>query len=850
MYRLLFAAGAAGLLAATSLRGSERDGDIVILDDFIVQETAQTAPESLSPTSWSLKGVLGEGRSLVETPRAVTALTPEAMRRMDIRNLEDLPKAAAGAERINFFGLAGTPVLRGTRAGLYFNGMLRAYQRNEMPTSFGSTDSLAIVKGPAPTHFAPTLVGGYVNMLPKQPFYEQAQGAAEMTVGRWNNYRAQLDYGAPFLWRERPAAYRVSLTGQQADSYFDNVENNFESIYIALKTQIRPRITLFAGAEYYNFRSSEAPGINRPTQQLIDTGAYVIGEPADLTSSAWGGRPARTLLQFPFNTIVNPALHALSIPGDVARDRIPAELRAHMIDLNDPAAVAALYTLRPEETSGFAHLRPIAARELEAINRRTQDRFVYTPEYFTAGGEVLTDNLPRNQILSDPRDHAHAESVIAFLDVDGRGENGWSWSNRSFFEGMDTDKYSTYGFAFRSQQALGENQTRLRKDLADVDARIEVGASFRLSHAHMVQDFDAEPFSRRDLTQPEISPNTVVPTGADLDPNGGNLWSTFGGASGRSRTFQTAIFGQADWQVTERLRLDLALRAERAEVRRSLPTLIDNPLADAYGRLTGTDTIEFLNGALHATYEVAEDVFLYSAVQRGRSLAPGDGGVIFGTTSFPTADLVEAGVKSQLLDNKLLTSLSVYRWNQSIFSTHDAYARPLRGEGVEFEAYLTPIPELTLIAHFTAQRVTMREDGAGFGALPQTEEEWALNGGILNANSREILPNNPDGIYAGSPEFAARLFGLWEPGNGWGFAGGISWRDAFWSDVGRTHRIPSVVLADAQIFYRFGQWEVGLLVDNVFNTRYWSGSDPIFAAGTVLSPGIPRDWRVRVRWTF
>ncbi|MCC5805015.1 MAG: TonB-dependent receptor [Opitutales bacterium] len=857
----LTAALAAGLFAATSLWGTEEETDrVVVLDDFVVREAARSAPESLSPAGWSLNNVMGSARPLTETPRAVTALTPEAMRRLDIRDLEDLPRSAAGAERINYFGLAGAPVLRGTNAGLYFNGMLRAFQRNEMPTSFGSTESLTLVKGPAPAHFAPTLVGGYVDMLPKSPYYERALGSVELSVGRWDAYRAQADYGAPFLWGDRPAAYRVSLTGQRAKSYFDHVRNDFESIYAAVKVQATPRATVFAGGEFYRFRSSEVPGANRPTQAFIDTGAYVIGEPADLTSPRWEGRAARTLLEFPFTLVVNPSLHSLAVPGAVARERIPSELRAHMIDLNDPQNVERLYSLRPAaEVPSFAYggdpaaldaLRAAAAEELAAVDARPQDLFVYTPEYFAAGGAALTDVLPTNRILADPDDFADAENGMFFLNVEGRGAPGWTWINRSFFEGVRTDKRSTYGFAFRSEQILGENQTRLRHELDGTDLTVEGGLSVRLAHAHMAQDFDAEPFSRRDLARGEIAPNTLVSAGADRGPDGTNLWSTFGGASGRSRTLQTALFTQADWKATERLRIDAGVRAERVELRRSLPAFVDSRSSADIERLSGRDTLEFANAALHATYEAIDGIFVYGAAQRGRTLAPGDGGVLFGETSFPTADLGELGVKSDLFDGRLFTSLSVYRWNQSVFSTRDAYARPLRGEGVEFEAFVTPTPAWSLVAHFTAQRVTLRGDRIGFGALPFDEEDWALSGGILNGADRVSLPDNPDQVYAGFPEVTARLFALWEPGTGLGLAGGLSWRDAYWSDIGRTMRIPGVVLGDAQVFYRTERWEVGLLVDNVFNSRNWAGADPVFAAGTLLTPGLPRDWRLRVRVEF
>ena len=53
----------------------------------------------------------------------------------------------AGTQPANYFGIAGTPYLRGVKASVFFNDMARAYKRNEMPVSFGSLEALDLVSG-------------------------------------------------------------------------------------------------------------------------------------------------------------------------------------------------------------------------------------------------------------------------------------------------------------------------------------------------------------------------------------------------------------------------------------------------------------------------------------------------------------------------------------------------------------------------------------------------------------------------------------------------------------------------------------------------------------------------------
>jgi iron complex outermembrane receptor protein len=194
------------------------------------------------------------------------------------------------AVMFDYYGMPGTPFIRGDFAGTFFNGMQRAFQRNEMPTSFGSLEGMDIVRGPAPGTFGPTPGGGYINFLPKSPYYDKFRGSLRTTIGTYDYFNTQLDMGGPVLAFGKPMAYRISLTSQNADSYYDNVQNNYISIYGALKAPdyfgpLRP-----TARKYYSYKSNENAGWNRVTQDLLDNGNYLVGEVVDRTSAAaFGG---------------------------------------------------------------------------------------------------------------------------------------------------------------------------------------------------------------------------------------------------------------------------------------------------------------------------------------------------------------------------------------------------------------------------------------------------------------------------------------------------------------------------------------------------------------------------------
>jgi iron complex outermembrane receptor protein len=832
---------ALGLFAATSLYGIDDERDPVVeLEAFIVEETAQTQLETLSPLTVRVDSIFGDDRSVVEIPRALTVLSPELRELLQIDSYEALDRFGAGTQRVNYFGLAGSAFLRGSRAGTYFNGMLRAYQRNEMPMSFGALDGLELIKGPVPASLSPTLVGGAVNQRPKSPYFDKARGSVELTLGSWDEREVQLDYGAPLLLFGKPAAYRVSYTGHRSGRFYENVPHDFDSLYAAAKIKLSERHRLFVGGEVYDFRSSEIPGVNRPTRELIRNGQYVIGEPPSLTSPDWGGEVVRPLLEFPTFLDVNPALFALAVPGEIARSRISPENLMKMLDLNDPAVIQDLYAVDPGSP---------AAAFMAQVDQSPRDAYLYTPEYLAAGGEVLTTKLPRERVLADPGDKSDSRDYLAFADLESRLDNGDRFLTRFFLERLETEKASTYGFAFEHDQLVLETRLEYQTAIRNPANNLSVGVDFRYTDAYVLQDFDAEPFSRRDLSLTVISPNTRVPAGGTLGPDGLNFWSSFGTASLESELLQAALYATGAWNVGNSFILYYGARAEEARYEGGLPDAVDRVFGNR--EAFAFDGNEFLwQLHLNPQFQVFPGVYLYGALQMGKGLAPGDGGTVSGPDSFTDVELFEAGVKTELLDGRFYSSLSVYHWDQATFSTRDASARPLRAKGIEWEFTWSPVETLTLLGAVTAQRVNLRTDTLGFGAIPQTESGWALNGGILNATAPRTAPDNPEMVFAGMPEVSAHLYAAWELPFGFQLAGGPLWRDGYYHDMQRALHIPSHLLWTAQVRYTAGSWWAQVHVENVFDKEYWIGQEPVFAAGTLILQGPGRQVRFSMGLDF
>lgn len=859
LYILKWLIGLAAFLQ-TSLSGAiEPETPLAELEAFKVDES-RPLPDTLSPLARPVRGLFGEDGTAADLPRSLSILTPEMFRQFDLQNYSDLDKTGAGLQRIDYYGLAGSPFIRGAEAGTYFNGLMRVHQRNEMPMSFGSFEQIDIVKGPAPAAFSPTLAGGFVNQIPKQPYFDRPHGELAVSLGSWNLRRAQLDGGGPFLLGNWPAAWRVSLTGQTADSQAQRVGNDYYSLYTAVKLRPRAGLTVFTGGEYYDYRSSENAGWNRPTQTLIDQGRYVIGESPRLVSPEWGGTAHRTLLEFPYTLYVNPRLHSLAIPGPVARAAIEPSLLGKMIDLNDPAQVTALYSLQPDERiphasdpnglALFNQRKETVRKALDSIGQPLQDAYVYTPEYFAAGGAALTSQIGPETVLADERDYAQAQNGLYFFDLEDRRASARSWRLQGLAEAIRTSKLSSYGYGIATRQWAADSVLTIKEKELPAWLALSYGIEGRYSFAKTLQDFFAEPLSRRDLTQPEISANSTLRAGPQLDPNGVNLWSPQIGANLRSHLWQAGAFADCIWRPHRGWSVTFSGRGEMAGYRTGLPDEVGRGTPALAAKLRQEGRKNYYSVAVQPMVRVVDGLNWFGVVQDGTALDPSVGGVIAGKGNFAPVRLYETGLKWMALDGRLFSTVAIYHWHQNRFNDIDLEAEPLRSRGLEWELFWQVLERLSLTASFTAQRTWLRSGTVGFGAVSFDEQDWALSGGILNGQSNRRFASNPDLVYPGLPETSAQLFAVWQSPGGWGLSGGPAWKSAFWGNFDRTLRLPPVLLWTANLFYRWKNYEVFLTGQNLTDERYFLGSEPVFSSNTILRPGAGRSFKITLRAEF
>lgn len=800
--------------------------EVVTLEKFIVRESSVQALEATLPAERPVGGAFLGDVNALELPRAATILSTEDMKQLAVDGFEDLDRVGAGLSRPNIFGIPGLPFIRGDNASVFFNGIMRIPNQNETPTSFGSFESFEIIKGPAPAHFGPTNAGGYVSAIPKTPYFDKQRGSVELTYGKYDAYKIQADIGGPVEVLGKPMAYRVSVTQQQAETYYDNVKNDFTSLYGAVKGQLTPKLTFFSGGEYYNFKSNENAGWNRVTQDLVDNGNYIIGS-ADPNLIATSG---------PYAGYAD-----VSTFGDFIGDQNAAALGAYNPDLALVVPAAAFQRVygTPDNPDGSYAAGPASQMTLVNYGGGLYG-YKYTPGYFTAGGQALTTKISGDTVLADRNDYANSQIGVWFGDLTWTGDSR-SITLKSFVESSETEKNSSYGFAHNSEgYALAEKLiVEEEHDLGPVPVAVQYGIDWRRTKVNDANDFFYEPFNRRDITQSTIRPWDIVLTGSSVG------WAAVAGD--QSTLDQYGAFAQAKADFTKYFTLYAGARHEFADGSVKGPDESGSP-----GGSTEFDE-EYQSYSANPVLKLADWVSVYGAVQEGTVLQPNQTGGVSSESNFIDSPFREVGTKFSLFDKKLFLTAAAYKFDKAVLGRNitGSSESEYESKGYEVEAVYKPTRGLTLMGSFGRQ-VSKYKNGFPFTTVPLTAEDVALSSGAIQydvINPEDVrYANNPNAVRSGYPLFAANLFAIYEFENGFGFGFGPQYKDEFWNDNERTVKLPDALVWNANLFWRGDKWEVFSRFNNITNEEYFTGSS--FAPTMIVTKAEEFNWEVSVKYKF
>ena len=104
--------------------------------------------------------------------------------------------------------------------------------------------------------------------------------------------------------------------------------------------------------------------------------------------------------------------------------------------------------------------------------------------------------------------------------------------------------------------------------------------------------------------------------------------------------------------------------------------------------------------------------------------------------------------------------------------------------------------------------------------------------------------------FGGAPEGSANLIASYDLGNGFALSGGPRIRSSYYINHERTLSLPSTIIWNGNVTYTRGPIQMMLELSNITSEDYFTGSDPIFAANTIITKAPPIEAKLNITYKF
>ena len=785
--------------------------------------TGVAPDESILPTIRPISSTYGTDMNIVDTPRDVSTITKEQVSFRQITSVDDLGQFASGTYTASIFGAEGLPQIRGLPAEIYQNGEREHYYLNGFPPSFNGAESIDVVKGPGTAVYGPAAqgLGGYINLVTKQPFFDGQHTEITTIFGdyygggdSYNRTQWQIDNSGPLI--KDKLAYRFSYLGREAGSYYRNVTDNVQDIFAALTYLPTSNLKFDLTGQYYESKFNENAGFDRVTQALIDNHTYISGP--IIPSYA------------PFVGVVDPG------PDGSYSDQ---KVKLH----NDQVDVA------PGDSAAGSRFigQLISTLNLEGltIKNSTFGDTVETRKFSAYGfdeyapSNIAIENRTEFQFtLNTPIISPH--DVPALKSKEGK-------------DAKDKDADTTHddGLVFKNN--------------------FDTGFSFRYEHTRAYAAFINEPFTVYDVSGQ--NPHPTFPDAVIFGPE-----RTIPGMPGYYNSdlfnvgtvtdyYQGGIFLQDNVEFTKQLSAIIGVRIDFISVQSGAPAqgpLVDptqdlGSPGDIYTSIPATERDRNLlaNGSYFGSliYKPVKQGSLYFTYDRvdGTDSINDQGGIPYvreadGSTRVASGSLrqvsalLEGGAKVSLLHDTMF--LGVAGYHQSRYQTDQrGNVSQISAHGVDVDFTYQPNKNFNVTSNFTWQAANYRA-GAPFSQTGNYLDSYAagvnvdgnVGTGVGSPNYTTYakgdyrLPDTPNILY--NAYFIAQT--------DWGLGIGIG--PQVTGDVNvnlqGTLVIPAQVTWNGFLFYRQKNYEVRLSFFNILDARNWT-PPATFANNDLIFPDEP-----------
>lgn len=752
--------------------------------------------------------VYGISQSYLEAPRSVSVLSDATLDRYGIDDVNDLITTTPGTFTGSFFGVPGTPTIRGGRADSYYRGFKRVENPGTFPTPLGAAERLEIVRGPAPVNFGAGRIGGLVNYVPytnktaRDASHEGITGSLTMTYGSYQKQMLDADFGVPWEIKGNEGGFYLFAEFEDSESFHDGIEPEHNLVQASLQQDFGSRTHFEVGfMQYSSSGYLQTIGWNRLTQDLIDSGEYITGQDTTLVDTNGDGR-----LQ----------------PGEV------------------DAAI------------GAGNLQQFL------------DFGVTLNDAFSLDTGLGVTELDRQTVFVSDRDIADADTTTAYLDLSHEFDFG-TFRLQGFMDSLDAQLYQSYGYAGDYQADVFEirfNYTVSNEIGNEFAFDINVGTSYRSYDNETRQTYLSGylALDRRDLS--------VGPTATDIfdDPFSQEAGTIGWDTDIDSKWTDTAFFLVGNFIAMEQIDLLVALRYDYWDVE-SINTG-DTIFDAAYDSVLFEDTDNTLSYEIALTWRNDMGAWPYFMYAESNALETNDaGGIeverIAQGNYLADSRLFEGGMRFNAWDGRITGGWSLYdqeRVRVDPFGNIDSED----SNGFEGEVRVLFTDELSATGAVTFQQTRIGAPGAcgdGNGeyvvvtpdrAGGYTGEEGygglfaALNASCIteleNGYERTMLPESILSAFLTYTSTQTKY-------GSFGVTAGGTYVSSMEGKVLERIQLPSYFVARFGATWQHEYFKVDLNVNNLFDERYFSPVQNVFEDVAVL-PSAGREFRLSITGRF
>jgi len=421
-------------------------------------------------------------------------------------------------------------------------------------------------------------------------------------------------------------------------------------------------------------------------------------------------------------------------------------------------------------------------RENDGINRASQD-LIDNGTYLTGGPTapisgfetpVLLGSPVRlnDRILIDetPGTGAHSLHAKAQVIQNFAATDNFSVVNNTFYDYLDryNQTMDYYADTAKGSYTL-ENKTdfKVKFGTGGVKHDIDAGFTYRYAHVYDIQNFANEPVSVFDLSG---DPNSwVFPPSAQASGGAVPYLAAFNhpqyGVPGRDAFFlntsvisnlqDAAIFLEHRMQLSPQWSVLYGLREDVVQLNQT------DPLGDpGYGGLPqqeSTNWYGLYNGNISVVYSPSPRISAYLTYNKAQYVLPDANDGAVGTFGFdPTTQLrqntllEEAGVKFDLLDQRLFISSAIFKQTRSLPTGEGDLGHTLAHiRGAEVELNFQPDPHFFATASYSYLHTTL-DTASGFWnfpAYPGLNIDGAGTTAVFQSGQTLLDPGVPEHLF-------------------------------------------------------------------------------------------------------